>query len=88
MFYFFNLFAYLLQSLKCRTGIQHSDQLQKIIQVCKKRSAGDNNNSHESSLSEDDDNKDHSLDINIFDTKFLSNKFYNAESLEDSNNNW
>lgn len=56
------------------------------MQVCKKRSTGDNNN--ESSLNEDDDNKDHSLDINIFDTKFfLSNKFYNADSLEDSNNN-
>jgi len=57
------------------------------MQVCKKRSKGDNN-SHESSLSVDDNNKDHSLDINIFDTKFLlSNKFYNADSLEDSNNN-
>ncbi|XP_025268141.1 general odorant-binding protein 71 [Camponotus floridanus] len=73
-------------SLKCRTGAQHSDQFQKIMQVCKKRSTGDN--SQESSLSEDDDNKDHSLDINIFDTKFLlSNKFYNADSFEDSNNN-
>ncbi|KAM0727938.1 General odorant-binding protein 71 [Formica fusca] len=74
-------------SLKCRTGVQQTDSFRKIVQVCKKRST-DNNYSHESSLSEDDN--DDSSGINTFDTKFFLsgvNKFYNTQSWEDSNNN-
>ncbi|KAL6424927.1 hypothetical protein ACFW04_010062 [Cataglyphis niger] len=76
-------------SLKCRTGVQQTDPFRKIVQVCKKRSMGDNNYNLESSSSEDDDNDDFS-GINTFDTKFFlsgGNKFYNVQSWDDSNSN-
>ncbi|XP_072766389.1 uncharacterized protein [Anoplolepis gracilipes] len=82
----------LLKSLKCKTGVQQTNQFRKILQVCKKRSS-DNNYSHDSSLNgednNDDDENDDSLGANI-DTKFFligGNKFYNTQSWEDSNNN-
>ncbi|CAL1678292.1 unnamed protein product [Lasius platythorax] len=76
-------------SLKCKTDVQQTDQFKKIVQVCKKRMTDDNNYSHDSSMSEDDDSNE-SSGVNTVDTKFFligGNKFYNTQSWKDSNNN-
>nr|XP_012223956.1 PREDICTED: general odorant-binding protein 71 [Linepithema humile] len=80
-------------SLKCRSGIQQADdQFRKIVQVCKKRSSGDNSYSDDSSSSEYEDSSEDSSNIDIFDTKFFlsgsgGNKHSNSQSWKDQNNN-
>jgi len=83
------VYTFLLQSLKCKTGVhQANDQYQKIMQICKKRSTTDNDYSNNDSSSEDDD-KDDSLSVDLFGTRFFmngGNKFF-MQSWNEPNEN-
>ncbi|KAL0109235.1 hypothetical protein PUN28_014371 [Cardiocondyla obscurior] len=80
-----------VNSLKCRTNIQQSNnQYQKIMQLCKKRSTGDDDYSNDSSSNEDE-NSDNFSSVDLFGTRFYvsnnGNKF-NIQSWKDPNENW
>ncbi|XP_020280727.1 general odorant-binding protein 71 isoform X2 [Pseudomyrmex gracilis] len=76
-------------SLKCRSGVQQvNDQFRKIVRVCKKRSAGDDDYS-DNSASSDDSNSNESSIMDMFDTKFFTsdNSKSNTQSWKNQNNN-
>ncbi|XP_011161522.2 odorant-binding protein 59a isoform X2 [Solenopsis invicta] len=82
-----------VNSLKCRTGIQQTDdQYRKIMQTCKKRFTTDDDDdddySNDSSSNENDDNDSSSVDL--FGTRFFvsgGSKFSNMRSWKDPNEN-
>lgn len=80
-----------VQSLRCRTGVQQTDdQYQKIMQICKKRSTSGNDNDNNDSSSSEDEDGDDSSSVDLFGTKFFINgdsKFSNVQSWKESNQN-